>query len=405
MNTAEKLVDVETRLKKAHIALIKHPETCLYGGVILMGENSIVDNPRECPTAYTDGYNKKYGRDFMQNLSDAEMRGVVMHEVLHVLLKHIPRHTDLMKENRKLANVAMDYVVNDIIIEVGKKHPGFIGLPKGCFHDPMFHGWSVRRVYEYIKQEQDKGGGGGGSGNGSGRPQESFDHHDDENVRDSTPDEIEKLGKEIDEAIHQGGILAGKFGAKIPRVIKDLMQPDIDWREVLQDFWSSHVRGKDEFTWRRFNKNRLADGYYLPSTVNETIGEVILAIDTSGSISNQDIAKVASRIQELCETLPPDRIRILWWDTQVHGEQVFEGNYGGMHQALKPLGGGGTRASCVSEYITKNNLNADCMVVFTDGYLEDEVKWGTNIPTIWLIKEGGKETFSPPRGQKVVVKA
>jgi predicted metal-dependent peptidase len=149
----------------------------------------------------------------------------------------------------------------------------------------------------------------------------------------------------------------------------------------------------------------LADGHYLPSTTSETIGEVILAIDTSGSISNTDIAKVASRIQELCETLPPDRIRVLWWDTEVHGEQVFEGNYDGIAGMLKPMGGGGTRAGCVSDYIIKNSLNADCMIVFTDGHVEHDVAWRTSIPPIWVITEGGNGTFSPPRGLKVVMKA
>ena len=398
MNTAEKLVDVETRLKKAHIKLIKHPETCLYGGVILMGESSVVDDPKDCPTAYTDGFNKKYGRAFMETLSNQEIAGVVLHENLHVLLKHIPRHRDLWKENKRLANIAMDYVVNDIITEVGKKHADLVSLPKGCFYDPMFTGWSVRRVYDYLKKEMD-------SGKGGGRPNESFDNHDGDVVGEMEPGDIEKLGKEIDEAIHQGGILAGKFGAKIPRVIKDLMQPEIDWREVLQDFWTAHVRGSDEFTWRRFNKNRLADGHYLPSTINESIGEVILAIDTSGSISNEDIAKVASRIQELCDTLPPERIRILWWDTEVHGEQVFEGNYSNIASLLKPMGGGGTRATCVSDYINKQGLNADCMIVFTDGHLESDLNWQTSIPTVWLIKEGGNETYFPPRGLRVVMKA
>ena len=156
---------------------------------------------------------------------------------------------------------------------------------------------------------------------------------------------------------------------------------------------------------RRFNKGRLADDYYLPSAINETIGEVILAIDTSGSINNDDIAKVAAQIKELCETLPPERNRILWWDTQVHGEQVFSENYDGIVAMLKPMGGGGTRAGCVSDYIVKNNLSADCLIVFTDGHVENPVEWATSIPPIWIIKEGGNETFMPPVGQKVVMRA
>ena len=118
MNLAERITDIETRLKKANIKLIRHPETCLYGGVILMGETSIVDDERECPTAYTDGYNKRYGRKFLEKLSDTDIAGLVLHETLHVMLKHIPRHKDLMKENARLANIAMDYVVNDIIMNI-----------------------------------------------------------------------------------------------------------------------------------------------------------------------------------------------------------------------------------------------------------------------------------------------
>lgn len=394
MNAVMREIDLETRLKKANVKLIRHPETCLYGGVILMGETSISDNKSDCPTAYTDGLNKRYGREFMAKLSDEEIAGVVLHETLHVMLKHIPRHKDLMKENGRLANIAMDYVVNDIIMNIQDKK--LCKLPADCFYDPMFHDWSVRRVYEYLKKEQEQGKGGG-------RPQESFDEHSDELVASAGAEEIKSISDKVDEAIHQGGTLAGRFGVKIPRVIQDLMKPEIDWREVLQDFWTAHVRGADEYTWRKFNKRRVADDIYLPSAINETIGEVILAIDTSGSISNKDIAKVASRIQELCDTLPPERIRILWWDTEVHGEQTFEGNYSEIVRMLKPMGGGGTKASCVSDYIVKNNLNADCMVMFTDGHVEDPVKWQTMIPAIWIIKEGGKEAFVPPSGGKRVV--
>ena len=394
MNAVMREIDLETRLKKANVKLIRHPETCLYGGVILMGETSITDDKRDCPTAYTDGLNKRYGREFMSKLSDEEIAGVVLHETLHVMLKHIPRHKDLMKENGRLANIAMDYVVNDIITNIQDKT--LCKLPADCFYDPMFHEWSVRRVYEYLKKECE-------SGKGGGRPQESFDEHDDQPYEGMTEEQQGQAKRDVDDAIHQGGILAGKFGAKIPRVIKELMAPQVDWREVLQEFWVSAVRGSDELTWRRFNKHRLADDYYLPSSINETVGEVILAIDTSGSISNDDIGKVATHIRELCESVTPERIRVLWWDTKVHGEQVFEGNYENITSLLKPMGGGGTRVSSVSDYILNKNLTADCVIVFTDGYLEDDIKWRVDIPALWLITQGGSRSFVPPRGGKIQI--
>lgn len=395
MNAIPKQVDIEIRLKKAHIKLIKHPETCLYGGVILMGESSVVDDPKDCPTAYTDGYNKRYGRTFMEKLTDPEIAGIVLHENLHVLMKHIPRHRDLMKENRMLSNMAMDYAANDIIVELNKAHPTLAALPKGGLYDPMFQGWSVRRIYEYLKQENKRGQGGN-----RGQP---MDEHDDQPFDSMSEEQQGQVKRDVDDAIHQGGILAGKFGAKIPRLIKELMAPQVDWREVLQEFWVSAVRGSDELTWRRFNKHRLADDYYLPSSINETVGEVILAIDTSGSISNDDIGKVATHIRELCESVTPERVRVLWWDTQVHGEQVFEGNYENITSLLKPMGGGGTRVGCVSDYILSKNLTADCMIVFTDGYVESGIDWKVNVPTLWLITEGGHAGFRPPSGSKIQI--
>ena len=97
----------EERLKKNHIVLMRHPETALYSGIIMMGDSEVSD---ESFTAYTDGVNKKYSRTFMQKLKDIELRGLILHENLHVTLMHIPRHTDLMKENHTLANIAMDSV-------------------------------------------------------------------------------------------------------------------------------------------------------------------------------------------------------------------------------------------------------------------------------------------------------
>lgn len=395
----------DIRLKKAHMKLIKHPDTCLYGGVLLMGESSIVDDPQECPTAYTDGYNKRYGRAFMDRLSDKDVAGIVLHENLHVMLMHIPRHRDMMKDNAQLANMAMDYAVNDIIMDLAGKNPTLIGLPDGALYDPMFSGWSVRRIYDYLKKEQGAGcggGAGGGSNNGKGTGRgKPLDEHDPTLQDAMTEAQKKDARRDVEDAINQGGILAGKFGVKIPRLIKDIMAPEVDWREALREFWTASVRGADEYTWRRFNKRRLADDYYLPSVISETVGEVVLAIDTSGSISNADIGRVATQIQDLCDTVTPERIRVLWWDTQVHGEQIFDGEYTDIKGLLKPMGGGGTRAAAVSNYIVSKNISADCVIVFTDGYVEPNVDWRVNTPTLWLITQNGNKSFNPPSGSKL----
>lgn len=410
-------MDAELRLKKAHITLMRHPETCLYSGVMLLGESSIADEG--CPTAYTDGLNKRYGRKFIDSLKDDEVRALVLHENFHVMLKHIPRHKDLMKENARLANVAMDFVVNDIIENLQDK--SLARLPEGGLYSPKYHDWSVREVYNDLKQqmekekEKDKGkdkekGDGKGEGEGSNKGDgkgnggvgdlQPLDEHDDTEMREATPDEIKEIGDKISEALQQGSMLAGKFGVKVPRVISEVMQPRVDWREALRDFVTSIAKGRDDYTWRRMNVRRMVDDIYMPSIQSETIGEITIAIDTSGSIGQRQINEFAAEIASLCEMVTPDSIRVLWWDTKVHGEQMFYENYDNMMYMLKPQGGGGTKVSCVSEYVINYGLNPDCLIVFTDGYVEQDINWKTKVPALWLVTNR-HSGFTPPSGQKV----
>jgi predicted metal-dependent peptidase len=180
-----------------------------------------------------------------------------------------------------------------------------------------------------------------------------------------------------------------------------LLEPKVDWKDVLRDFVSSATKGKDEFTWRKFNKRMLANDIYMPSLENESIGEVVIAIDTSGSISNEQVAEFASELASICDTCNPDKVRVLWWDTAVHGEQVFSQNYTDIAKMLKPMGGGGTWVSCVSEYLIKHNVKAECVLVFTDGYLENDIKWEIESPSLWLVTEC--KSFTPPSGKKIFI--
>lgn len=395
--SAVRKYDAEFELKRAHVDLLKHRETCQYAGIIMMGESSVVHDAKACRTAYTDGVNKRYGAAFMETLTRPQIAGLVLHENFHVLLKHLPRHRDLMKKNARLANVAMDYVVNDMIQEI--KDKSVVQLPPGALYDARFAGWSVRQVYDYLEEDMEQNGGGG---MGDGEP---LDEHDFDAVDGMTPEELKKHDEAVQDAIHQGGILAGKFGNKLPRQITDMMKPEIDWSEILRDFWTSAMRGYDEYTYARMNRRRLADDLYLPTMYSERIGRVVLGIDTSGSIGQEQLNLVASRIIQLCDTMPPDEIVVLWWDTEVRGKQVFtDGNYASLATLLKPAGGGGTRASCVSQYMNKHSMTADCVIMFTDGHLEDSVEWKVTSPTLWLIDKHGHSNFKPPVGtQKVKI--
>ena len=407
--------DATLKLKKAHIKLMRHPETCLYAGVILMGESSVDVG---VPTAYTDGLNKRYGSQFLDKLDMPETCGLVMHENLHVLLKHIPRHKDLMRQNARLANVAMDFVVNDIIMELHKKDPTLIKLPEGALYYPKYHDWSVRQVWDDLvknmQPEKKKGNGGGNTGNSDGVSDESnggygdlvpLDEHDMSLSDEMDEEAAKKLSDDINEAINQGSIIAGRFGAKIPRAIKDVLKPRVDWREELREFVSEATSGRTDYSWRRLNRKQLINDLFMPSVESERIGEGVMANDTSGSITDDLLNMVGAEVASICETCTPDRMRILWWDTKVHGEQVFEDNYDGIASMLKPMGGGGTRLSCVSDYVRENDMNPAFMIVFTDGYVEYDVQWNVPCPVLWLLPPNHNANFNPPGGRKIIVEA
>ncbi|NBS71095.1 hypothetical protein EBT31_19635, partial [bacterium] len=119
-------------------------------------------------------------------------------------------------------------------------------------------------------------------------------------------------------------------------------------------------------------------------------------------IDQHMIGKFAYQLQIICDTCQPERVRVLWWDTSVHGEQLLAGDSQDIKALLKPQGGGGTTVSCVSKYINKRKLKPDCVVVFTDGYVEDNVQWDIHVDTLWLVTQN--ERFNPPKGKKVIAR-
>lgn len=436
--TAAEIAVAERALKKAHVDLLRHPATCGFSGVVLRGANKVVTDG-SVPTACCDGKNKSYGIDFLGKQTPQELVGLVYHENLHDAFMHMHRDTDLRKESHRLYNAAADYVINAVIKDLESKYPAFIKLPEGGLYHPKFADWSAREVYLFLRDQcesqpekpskpcNDGQPQQGGTGNnpqpgqnktephagsdkvydkqsGEGYPiGGGFDEHDYQPADGMTPDEKGQEAKEVKEALQQGGTVAGVRGANMPRSIEDSMIPKVDWKEVLRDFIMEVCSGRDNSTWRNANRKFMPMGVFLPSTEAEVVGELVLAIDTSGSISPSDLALVAAEVSKLCDETQPSAVRVLWWDTHVHGEQVFEPDaYANIAHLLKPRGGGGTRVSCVSEYLSKASRKTAAVIVFTDGWVEGDVQWQVNAPTLWVLPEQGRnKRFAPPTGKVV----
>jgi predicted metal-dependent peptidase len=381
-------LSAEQRLSKNITQIMGNPKYVALAGVLMIGEKGIKD---DCPTAYTNGRDDYYGRAFVDGLADSEFRFLILHETYHKLFKHLTTWEHLYKDDAKLANMACDYVINLMIADENRDM--FAVMPKDAegnaigLLDEKFRNMDTAQVYKILKQEQEENVAeqSKGEGNGGG-----LDEHDWEGAQEMSADEQRGLAREIDEAIRQGAMTAGKVGSGGNRAIDQLLQPEVNWREVLREFITETCRGNDDSTWRQPSRRHLAMGMLRPSGITERVGELVIAIDTSGSIGQQELTKCLSEIKGVCDTVRPESVRILYWDTKVCSDELYGdvpnacASLEQLTQTTKPAGGGGTMVQCVPDYIQKNNINAQAVIVLTDGYLGGD--WGAwTMPLLWGI--------------------
>lgn len=378
----------EQRLSKNITAIMGNPKYVALAGVLMIGEKGIKD---DIPTACTDGKNDYYGRAFVDGLTDPEFRFLILHETYHKLFKHLTTWQHLYKDNAQLANMACDYVINLMITDENRDL--FAVMPKDAegnnigLLDEKFRNMDTAQVYKILKQEQEdnEGDQGQGEGNGAG-----LDEHDWEGAQEMSADEQRELAQEIDQAIRQGALTAGKVGSGGNRAIDQLLQPEVNWREVMREFITEVCRGTDDSTWRQPSRRHLAMGMLRPSGITERVGELVVSVDASGSVGQHEVTKCLSEIKGICDMVKPESVRILYWDTKVCADELY-GDVAGacasleqLTQTTKPRGGGGTNVQCVPDYIRDNNINAQAVIVLTDGYLGGD--WGAwTMPLLWGI--------------------
>jgi predicted metal-dependent peptidase len=387
----------EQRLTKAVVAIMGNPKYTALAGVLMIGDRNVVDDPN-VPTACTNGRDEMYGRGFVNELNDAQLRFLVLHEVYHKLFKHMTTWHHLFKQDAQLANMACDYVINLKIVDDNKD--GFAtmtGILEGGCYDRKYVGMDSAQVYNLLREDQDgqgseqdgdDGDGDGGQGSGSlHNGQQPFDEHDWEGAQELTADEQRELARELDEAVRQGALAAGKMGSGGDLGLHELLQPQINWRDTLREFITSTCAGSDYSTYSRPNRRYLSSGIYMPSGISEQVGELVLAIDTSGSIGQRELNAFLTEVKEICDTVRPDGVRLLYWDTKVCRDEKYDVHeLDDLVQSTKPTGGGGTDVTCVTDYLRDNSINAQAAIVLTDGHLYGG--WGQwSMPVLWCIMD------------------
>lgn len=364
----------------------------------------LIDVSDWCPTAATNGRDFMYNRDFVQKLSVKKLEFLFAHEICHAIFDHFGR---LGSRDPKLANIAQDYAVNQILVDerIGDK----ITEVQICY-DPKYRGLAWEEIYdqlmeqaekmpmdqllkmlgdlldEHIKEEEAPGAGKGDK-DGNGPPS-------------LTKEEAQAIRDEIKNAMIQSAAAAGagKVPAGIQRMIKDLTEPKMDWRQLVRQEIQSIVRNDYSFT--RPNRKSMHSGAILPGMKEATTIDVAISIDMSGSIGEEDATVFLSEIKGIMDQYEDFKINLWCFDTAIYNHQEISQDNSFDLEEYVPEGGGGTDFEVNWQFMEEMGIKPKKFIMFTDGYPCGG--WGDDeyCDTIFIVK--GNTKAEAPFGQTVI---
>jgi predicted metal-dependent peptidase len=363
----------------------------------------LVNADEWCSTAATDGRNFYYNSRFIKMLRPKEIEFLFGHEVLHCVYDHFGRRGE---RDHQLFNIANDYCVNADLIKhrVGEK---ITTVP--CLHNPKYDGMSSEEIYDILYEKAEKldigklldqmidehldgegdeeqdGEGDGDEKEGKGRPK-------------LTAEERQQIKDEIKEAMLAAAATvdgAGNLPAGVKRLIQELTEPQMNWRELLRMQLESTI--KSDYTWMRASRKGWHMDAVMPGMKVDPMIDIAVALDASGSISEKMLKDFLGEIQGIMDSFPAYRIHVFTFDTEAYNPAQYDSDNLDDICDYEVKGGGGTDFDAIYNYLKAEEIEPKRLVVFTDGYPFGS--WGDEnyADTVWILH--GTTTIEPPWGQ------
>ena len=364
----------------------------------------MIDASDWCPTAATNGRNFYYNKDFVSKLSVKKLEFLFGHEILHCVLDHFGRAGS---RDRRLCNIAQDFAVNQILVDerVGEK----ITEVDICL-DSKYRGMAWEEIYDDLYEKAEKismedllkelgdllddhineDGAGSGKEDKDGKGGKPA----------MTKEEAQKLRDEIKEAMIQSAAAAGagKVPAGIQRLIKDLTEPKMNWRQIVRQEIQSIVR--NDYSFVRPSRKGWQTGAVLPGMIPDTTIDVAIALDMSGSIGQEDAATFLSEVKGIMDQYEDFKITLFCFDTEIYNCQVITQDNSGDLLEYECQGGGGTDFEACYNFMKEQGIEPKKFIMFTDGYPCGS--WGDEnyCDTLFIVK--GNTSAEAPFGQTVI---
>ena len=387
-------MNIQDKLIRARIQLQKEQPFWAYLALnLVFKENNEIE---------TIGVNAKgecyYNSEWTDKLSEAELKGVLCHEVGHLAFEHLVRRG---KRDSKLFNISADLVINDLLLTNGLtlakdgllpyNHKFKINnkleivdldkKPAEKVYDELFGKLNKQQINILDKQRFDEHAEGQEKAQKGGGKDGNIDRNS------LSPSELKAQADKWKRLLVEAGTYAKQIGRLpngVERLIGDLLNPQVNWRDLLYRYITQEI--PNDYTYSRPSRRSQAVGVYLPAVVRNTI-DIVVAIDTSGSISQEELSEFMSEIVGISKSFNAIKITCLICDCEIKDVLVCENGNIQTLLDIKVKGGGGTSHKPVFEWIQENKPDAKLLVALTDGY--------TNFPnaettkTIWAITKGG----------------
>jgi len=329
------MTDAQTKMSVARARLLlDYP---FFGVLALkLGMNETTDTP----TLATNGQQMFYNPEFITQLPTNLCSSAIAHEVMHAVMNHNTRRSG---RNPRKWNVACDFAINPILKEAG------LPLGEDWLHNPNWADMSAEEIYNLLPDDQDDG------------------HDPLCDVQDTPGDAEARESQVIDWKIASvqaatAQAKRGKLPGSIQRILDDAISPPVLWREVLAQFMTERV--KNDYSWARRNPYYANTKVILPALDGVGMGEIVIALDTSGSVANV-LDEFGQTVRDILASTRPRRTHVVYCDARVNRVDMFEQ---GQELTLEAVGGGGTDFRPVFEYVKNNSIYPACMLYLTDMY-------------------------------------
>src|SRR5215472_6621846 len=363
--------------------LVKVKALMFFASILL--QTPMIEDPT-CPTAWTNMVVIGYNPAFIESLDVPTAKFVIIHEIMHIILKHGLR---LCGRDPEEWNRCCDYAINIILKDLGFK------IWQWALIDERYRGMTAEQIYLTRQQEREKEreqgkgkgkgkqpGPGPGRGQGKGQPQPGQGSQpqptqpppeqtqgglggDLKPVPAATADTRDRIEHEINKTLARATAIAREHGV-MPGILETIItatyEDPVPWDQVLVDYMSACL--KTEENWRR--RNRRYSDVILPSYKSDGMDELTIVADSSGSMFNKAIfERIAVAVNYIVTTIKPMIVRVVWADdSEMSSIDVFEN---GAEVMLHPKGGGGTDMRKPLTYV-QEHFSPEVVLLLTDGY-------------------------------------